>query len=210
MVVSVELISLVIAFFGILLAFISIVLTYITFFAPLFTARYALRDQGRWSEITISKPGHKFLRHEVFSGFSIEIDFSSPVTDNFFEPWMNALYRPDRGASSYYVTMFFNGLPILTELFVSYDGNRNFIPAPKIKKLGSRYYLHFDQMQRLLAQVVGSIHIEGTVEQIFKKILSSRYNPVVTEFDVADSTLTIAELERKITSFKKRAQFFTV
>lgn len=99
--------SLILAFLGILLAFISIALTYITFFAPVLTAKFVLRDRNSWSEVTISKPGRKFLRHKVFSGFSIDIDFSEPVVEDFFEPWMNALYRPDQKASSYYVIMYF-------------------------------------------------------------------------------------------------------
>ena len=205
-IVTLELFGLVVSCLGILLAFISIALTYITFFAPGLTAKFALRNEGRWSEVTVNKPGHQFLRHELFSGFSIEIDFTEPVADDFFEPWMRALYRPDKSASSYYVTMCFNGLPVLSELFVSYDGGRNFIPAPKTKKISNRYYLHFDQIQRLLGRVVGYVHIEDSVDQVIDKILKSRYNPVVTDFDLSDGSLSIDELDRKIAEFRKRAR----
>ncbi|TMV87332.1 hypothetical protein FGG78_18885 [Thioclava sp. BHET1] len=203
---TLELFGLIVSFLGILLAFISIALTYITFFAPGLTAKFALRDEGRWSEVTVNRPGHKFLRHEVFSGFSIEIDFTDPVAEEFFEPWMRALYRPDRSASSYYVTMCFNGLPILTELFVSYDGSRNFIPAPKTRKVSNKHYLHFDQIQRLLGRVVGYVHLEDSVDQVIDKILKSRYNPVFTDFDIIDGSLSIVDLDQKIAEFKKRAK----
>ena len=204
-----DLFSLIISFLGILLAFISIALTYITFFAPGFTAQFALRMQNHWSEVTIPTSGHKFLRHDIFSGFSIEIDFTDPVREDFFEPWMNALYRPDKQVSSYYVTMSFNGLPILTELFVSYDGDRNFIPVPKRKKLSGKYYLHFDPMQRRLARVVGYVHIEDSVETVIEKILTSRYNPMLTEFDAPNSSLSIDALDTKIANFKKRAKLLS-
>lgn len=204
---SVEIFSLLISFLGILLAFISITLTYITFFAPGLTARFALKMRNHWSEVTISKPGHKFLRHDIFSGFSIEIDFTDPIASNFFEPWLKALYRPDKRASSYYVTMSFNGLPILTELFVLYDGSRNFVPAPKIKEFSKKYYLHFDATQKSLARVVGYVHIEGSVEQVIEKVLNSRYNPVPIELDGVNNSLSIAKLDRRIAEFKKRLKF---
>ncbi|KUJ77236.1 hypothetical protein [Ruegeria profundi] len=198
--------SIIVSFLGILLAFISIALTYITFFAPGITAQIALKDRKRWSEVTRPQSGRKLFRHQIFSGFTIEIDIENSVVEDFFEPWMGALYRPDPSATSYYVTMNFNGLPIMNELFVAYDGGRNFIPAPKFATRSNRTYLHFDHIQRLLAQVVGYVHIEDSVEQVIEKILKSKYNPVLSDLDITDESLSIEELDRKIDEFKSRSE----
>lgn len=198
----------ILSFLGILLAFTSILMAYVAFFAPSITAQYIIKDRGKWIEINSHKEGCKFLRHRLMSGFSIEIDFANPVAEDFFEPWLDALYRPDKHASSYYVVVFFNGLPIMSELFISFDGSRNFIPAPKIERVNSRYYLYFNSIQRSLAHIVGRVHIYDSIDQAMEKIIKSRFNPILSSLDEIKEDLSLAELSRKIEKFKHNSSYF--
>jgi hypothetical protein len=89
---------------GILLGFAGVALTFFTFFAPGFIQKLALKNPMRWMIVPPQTPGNKTYRHRTFSGFTIEVGFSDPVSDeDFFEPWMQALYRPNPRAASYYV-----------------------------------------------------------------------------------------------------------
>jgi hypothetical protein len=117
----------------------------------------------------------------LFSGFSIECLLAAPVVDGFKEYWMRGVYRPDPHAASYYVVLNLNGLPILTELFVEYDGSRNFVPVPTTKKDGRLVRFVFREEQRLLAEIVGRAHTEQSVGALLNKISSSTYSATLLD-----------------------------
>jgi hypothetical protein len=82
---------------------------------------------------------------------------------------MSVLYRPDLHAASYYVTVKFNGMPIERELFLSYDGGRNFVPVPnKFPDKGIlRHY--YTKTQISIYNIVGYDYF-GDREQKIEKI----------------------------------------
>lgn len=163
---------------GILLGFSGVALTFLTFFAPGFIQEFALKDPIRWMIVPPQIPGNKTYRHRIFSGFTIEVGFSDPVSDeDFFEPWMQALYRPNPKASSYYVTLFFNGLPMDRLLFLQYDGTRSFIPVPVMKRVENRYYFSFSRRQKQFADIVGYDDHKRPFNEVADSITKSRYNP---------------------------------
>ncbi|WP_288960947.1 hypothetical protein [uncultured Sulfitobacter sp.] len=141
--------STVVALAGIILGFAGVVLTFITFFAPGLIQEQALKNPKRWVRVPSQTPGNSTYRHKIYSGFTIEVGFSDRVSeDDYFEPWMDALHRSDPRAASYYVTLFFNGLPMDRLLFLQYDGPRNFIPAPIMKRVEDKIYYSFSLKQQ--------------------------------------------------------------
>lgn len=197
---------------GLLLSIVSLVisvagilLTYISFFSPTTTLRFAVRYKDQWifhaeNHGVIYIYGHKYL-----SGLTLVIDFDDVCVENFFEEWMDDLFYADRRSSSYHVMCKFNGTTILKELFLSYDGNRNFIPVPKRTKRGERTYLFFDDFQRQLMAIVGKQYLGTDFTEIENSIVNGPHNPILKwrlkEYSASD----IANLGRRIDEFKKKS-----
>lgn len=172
--------STVVALAGIILGFAGVVLTFITFFAPGLIQELALKNPKRWVRVPSQTPGNSTYRHKIYSGFTIDVGFSDRVSeDDYFEPWMDALHRPDPRAASYYVTLFFNGLPMDRLLFLQYDGTRNFIPAPIMKRVEDKIYYSFSLKQQRFANIVGSDYFGRPFSEVADSITTSRYNPTV-------------------------------
>lgn len=197
-------IGIVLGLIGIVLGFIGVALTFVTFFSPSCTFRYALGKSKEWQKVPHNDDNKDLYRHRILSGFTIEVDYSKPVVDNFNEPWMEVLYRPDLNAASYNVFAYLNGIPLLSELFLSYDGGRNFIPCPKLKKQGKNIYLYFDEIQKKIAGVVGRTYRDATLDSIYSDIIGSKYNPLITSYPDISTPAELERLDRKISDFKRR------
>lgn len=162
---------------GIVLGFLGVALTFITFFAPGTVQKLALRRADQWVKIPSFTMGNKAYRHRIFSGFTIEVRLSDPVCEDFYEFWMEALYRPDPRATSYYVTLFFNGLPMKQLLFLEYDGGRNFIPVPTNTRVGDKLYASFSPDHEQMANIVGYDYHGRNFKEVAASIVDSRFNP---------------------------------
>lgn len=190
---------------GIALGFAGVVLTFVTFFAPSLIQGLALKSPKRWMLVPSVNPQNRTYRHKVFSGFTIEVGLSSPVSDDhFFEEWMNALYRPDPMATSYYVTLFFNGLPMDRLLFLEYDGSRNFIPVPIRETIDGKSYVKFSLKQHQFANIVGRDHFDRPFDRVSKLITESRHNPIFLNSPSGDLSEQLNTLDRKIEAFKSK------
>ena len=108
---NMEILNLILAVTALLIGVFGVLLTFVTFFAPEIALHRVLRSPKNWRLAPPIKEGIKLYRHCWLSGFSIEVDLSHPVCDSFYEEWMRALHRPDPRAESYYVTIYFNGMP---------------------------------------------------------------------------------------------------
>ncbi|WP_273523705.1 hypothetical protein [Rhodosalinus sediminis] len=195
--------GIVLSFLGVALGAVSVILTHITFFAPNYWLKFALKNPQKWNRVATPKQDRELYRHALLSGFSIDCLCAEPVVDGFYESWMEGVYRPDPHSASYYVVLNLNGLPILTELFVSFDGSRNFIPAPTHQKDGRLVRYVFREEQRLLAKIVGRAHLESTVEELLNKISSTTYSATLLDEPHSKSG-SIDELEKRIESAKDR------
>lgn len=173
---------------GIILGFAGVALTFITFFAPGLIQYLALKNPKHWVRVPSLVPENSTYRHKIYSGFTLDVGFSDPVNEDYFEPWMDALPRPDPHAASYYVTMFFNGLPMDQILFVQYDGTRNFIPAPILERVENKMYYSFSQKQKQFADIVGYNNFGRSFSDVANTIMTSRYNP--TFLSLPDEGLT--------------------
>jgi len=195
----------IVSVFGIILGFAGILLTFVTFFSPEIVQNLALKKSKHWIPVPAIKYGNKMYRHKVFSGFTIEVEYSEPVSENdFFENWMRALHRPDQSATSYYVTMFFNGLPLDRMLFLQYDGSRNFIPVPQVESIEDRLYVVFTDKQKKFADIVGYDYFGRAFGDVANSIIKSRYNPTYLNSSLDGLPERLDKLQVDIESFKSR------
>lgn|GEM_PF-744241 len=190
---------------GLLLGFAGVALTFITFFAPEVIQWLALKNPKSWVTVPSRGVENKTYRHRIYSGFTMEVDLSEPVSDgDFLEPWMLALHRPDPSATSYYVTLFFNGLPMDRMLFLQYDGSRNFIPVPLMTRVGDKLYASFTTKQRQFADIVGYDYFERSFEEVAAEITKSRHNPHFLSFPDTDLKERLTRLQDGIDTMKSR------
>lgn len=195
----------IVSLLGIILGFTGVFLTFITFFSPEIVKNLALKNSKRWIPVPAIKYENKMYRHKVFSGFTIEVEYSEPVSENdFFEDWMRALHRPDQSATSYYVTMFFNGLPLDRMLFLQYDGSRNFIPVPARDVVGDRLYVVFSEKQKKFADIVGYDYFGRPFSEVVTSIVKSKYNPTYLNLSLDGLPERLEKLQVDIESFKSR------
>jgi len=200
-----DMLNTIVALFGIILGFAGVALTFITFFAPEIIQKLALKKPKSWVCVPPQTPGNTTYRHKLYSGFTIDVNFSEPVSDDdFFEQWMGELYRPDQRATSYYVTLFFNGLPMDRLLFLQYDGTRNFIPVPNPQRIGDKVYYSFSSKQRRFADIVGYDYFNRPFSEVAENIVNSRYNPFVLSTSDGDLSERLEELSNAIDTFKSR------
>lgn len=198
-------INAIISLVGILLGFAGVALTFVTFFSPGLIQELALKNPTRWMLVPSANSENKTYRHKNYSGFTIEVCFSDPVSEgNFFEPWMRALHQPDSTARSYYVTLFFNGLPMDRLLFLQYDGGRNFIPVPLMERVGDKLYATFSLKQNQFADIVGYDYSDRTFSEVAKCITESRFNPTFLTLPDEDLRERLEALQTKIEAVKQR------
>lgn len=197
----------VIALLGILLGFAGVALTFVTFFAPGLIQNLALRNPKHWVRVPSLTPENATYRHKIFSGFMLDVGFSDPVVErDYFEPWMDALHRPDPRAASFYVTLFFNGLPMDQLLFVQYDGTRNFIPAPILKRVDNKIYYSFSQRQKRYADIVGYDYFGRSFSEVADIITASRHNPTFLTLPNERLKERLDALDDAIKAFKSKIQ----
>jgi hypothetical protein len=201
-----DVLNAIVALVGIILGFAGVALTFITFFAPGTIQKLALKNPKSWARVPSQTPGNTTYRHRTYSGFTIDVDFSEPVSDDdYFEPWMDALYRPDQRAASYYVTLFFNGLPMDRLLFLQYDGTRNFIPAPIPRHVEGKIYYSFSPEQRRFADIVGYDYFDRPFSEVADIITTSRYNPFFLSTYDDDLHERLESLNNAIKAFKSKS-----
>ena len=95
-----DVLNAIVALVGIILGFGGVALTFVTFFAPGLIQKLAMKNPKHWVRVPPLTLGNETYRHKIYSGFTMDVGFSDPVSDNsYFEPWMDALHRPDPRAA---------------------------------------------------------------------------------------------------------------
>ena len=118
---------------------------------------------------------------------------------------MEALHRPDPRASSHYVTLYFNGYPMERQLFVRYDGTRNFIPVPRIGKDSLYRRVYFDQTQRELADIVGYDYFDRKFSEVEEEIIYSVHSRDLLKPHIFDSAKRLRSLGDRIEKLRTRS-----
>ena len=161
------------AFISVFSCFVTIIafyFTYITYISPISRFEKLLRDSTHWRKVLGSRLGVDQYRHRKFSQYSIEVDFNETVADSFFEDWMDELPILDmHHNSSHYVRLYSGGSLMDSELFVSCDGGRYFIPAPRKKFVEKTVIYSIDSRQLLIARIVGKLYLSDSLEGFLKE-----------------------------------------
>lgn len=203
-----NMIALLIGAISVFLGLISVTLTFVTFFSPDIIKDIAISNPRKWRRVPSAKSETTVYRHKVFSGFSIEVDMSEPVCDNFHQPWMDVLVRHDLLSKSYRVILYFNGVALEEVLFIEFDGGRNFIPAPMIERAGNSFYIKFSTQQRQVADIVGRDYFSRSFCEVFEEIERSKFNPWFQRLDTDNLRIRMISLEKKLEQFKFKRHFF--
>jgi hypothetical protein len=172
-------IALSLSFLGIALSLISVGLTHATFFAPDFWLKFALRRPEQWDRLSFGIEDKIFYRHRQMSGFMISIG-DEPLVEDYYEFWLDGPYRADRSAQAHEVRINLNGVPFRSEVFIYFDGFRNFIPQPRRVIDGGLVRFRYDETQRMLARIVGSTHLSHSVDELMDEIMYSSTGATLT------------------------------
>ncbi|MCL4353608.1 hypothetical protein M1615_04055 [Patescibacteria group bacterium] len=159
----ITILSLIIGILGFVATLIGTYFTYISFVNPITRLKKYLRNPKDWEKFQGIEMHLSIFRHKKYPNFQIIIDWDKPVIKNYQEEWIE--YYPDRKHNaSYFVRLEANGMLLDKELFVSLDGSRYFVPAPRISVLetknGERDF-YYDAHQIQLANIIGKYYFEG-------------------------------------------------
>ncbi|WP_132461718.1 hypothetical protein [Rhodovulum marinum] len=146
---------------GLLATFVGTYFTYISFINPSARLTRLIRNHGSWSRIEGAGHNIQVFRHERFTQYSIEIDDNEVLAEDFYEDWMEKLYRPNPRSQSTYVRVLWSGSVLRSELFVYIDEFRNFVPVPRVKTVGDKHLFFVDSFQMNLAQIVGRSYVDS-------------------------------------------------
>lgn len=137
--------------------------TYISFINPLKRFNYFLSKSDNWEEFVGLKKNLSIYRHKKYPNFQIVVDWDEAVVENFHEEWMRTYPDPEHDVS-YFVRLESNGTLLDKELFVSLDGDRYFVPVPKIemsKMEENKREFYYDKRQIQLANTIGKFYLQG-------------------------------------------------
>jgi hypothetical protein len=153
-------------FFGLIASILGLYISYETFINPLIRFNRYLSRPLLWEKFIGMKDSIYFFRYKELPNFQISVKWDFTIVDNFFEEWMKNIFIADKtNNSSYLVGLEANGMLLDKELFVSLDGHRYFVPAPRIMLVEDERIFFYEGRQIYLAQIVGSF---GIYEDIFE------------------------------------------
>ena len=145
--------------------------TYISLINAITRFRKYLKNPENWEKFQGIENHLSFYRHKKYPNFQIVIDWDKELVKNFHEEWINNILYPDNtNNASYYVKLDANAMLLDKELFVSLDGHRYFVPAPKVLSVkNDEREFYYDKQQIQLAKIVGIHHFEKDIYEFAKE-----------------------------------------
>ncbi|MEK6795356.1 MAG: hypothetical protein AABZ39_11290 [Spirochaetota bacterium] len=156
---TLDVISLSVGILGLFFGIVGAYMAYISFVNPIKRFMKYIRDFRNWEKFQGIKDHLSIYRHVKYPNFRIVIDWDTEVKKDFHEDWMNdAVFLDKKNNALFYVRLEANAMQLESELFISLDGGRYFVPLPKYfaVKNGKKYY--YDKRQILLAKIVGAFY----------------------------------------------------
>lgn len=83
-------------------------------------------------ELRNSQDGYAWVA-TLKSNASIKLKWGRVCNDDFDEPWVQKLFT--KKASSEYAEILHEGLPALTQIYISVEGGKGMIPMPRVNSL---------------------------------------------------------------------------
>lgn len=159
--------SILLGILGLIATLIGSGLAYISFVNPMIRFKWYLKNNDKWKTIFPRVKGlSEYYQYSKHPEFTIEEVYDRPWERD--EPWMKNILRPDPACHASQIALKVSGNIIHTENFLAMDGGRIFVPIPKViyKKTDNEedniYY--YDDIQVLLAGLIGKYHIYKTLE----------------------------------------------
>lgn len=166
-----EILSLILGILGLVATLVGTYLTWISFVNPMKRFKKYLKKPLNWEQFQGIENHLSIYRHKKYPNFQIVINWDEEVVENFHEEWINDSLYPDKtNNASYYVRLEANSMLLEKELFVSLDGHRCFVPAPKISfgETDEREF-YYDEQQIQLAKIVGKHNFEKDIYEFAKE-----------------------------------------
>lgn len=174
----IETLSIILGILGLSASILSIWFAYITYVTPIKRFKWYLKNKSGWSNISSrSENKVEFLQYAKHPEFTIVETFDRDWETE--EPWIKGIVRPDKYMASYQVELKFNNQTICTGNFLSLDGMRIYVPIPHIMPIdmeqvdfdseGDTREFYYDDIQVLLARVIGKFHGYAGVEDFAAK-----------------------------------------
>jgi uncharacterized protein YacL (UPF0231 family) len=175
-----EVLSWILAMSGLIASVIGIWFSYITYTSPMIRFKWYLKRKDNWKMIFPRVKGisdyHQYSKHPEFT--------LEEVYDRRWErdePWMKKVIRPDPACHASQIALKVNGNIVHTENFISMDGGRITVPIPKLDTKGQdkeeKFVYYYDEIQILLAGLLGKYHIYDSLEDFCKDKIRLDYNP---------------------------------
>jgi hypothetical protein len=155
--------SLFLGILGLIATIVGSALSYVTYVNPFVRFKWYLKRSSKWEKI--NRDDHStFYGYIHQPGYTVSADWDREVVRGYNEEWIRAY--PDReNNTSYYVEMHANGIFLGRELFVSLDGGRIFVPAPRVKRVDDIMMYYYNELQILLAKIISWYNWEVSIEE---------------------------------------------
>jgi hypothetical protein len=155
-----NILSWILAIFGLIASIVGCLLAYITFINPMFRLKRYLSKTENWEKIYKNRIKYNW-HYKKHPEFYIEQSDDEEDRDNFtaVESWMG--YFPDPSKKLYLMKVIFNGLVLITEDFISLDGGRYFVPLPRrelVSRSDSEFKYYYDSIQYKLGKILGDFY----------------------------------------------------
>lgn len=172
--------SIILGILGLVATLVGSGLAYIAFVNPMVRFKWYLKKKDNWRTIFPRVEGlSEYSQYSKHPEFTIEEIYDRRWERD--EPWMKKVIRPDKSCHASQIALKVSGNIIHTENFLSMDGSRIFVPIPKVDTKGkdkeAEFIYYYDEIQILLAGLLGKYHIYDTLEKFCKDRIRLDYNP---------------------------------
>jgi hypothetical protein len=157
-----------IGWLGLILTLATLPLAIITYISPKHRLNRYLNHPSKWKEIDLDLLGFKsiwqFTPHPEFT--IKQLDDTEEWAYDAVEPWMT-YHFPDSSKRTYRLHVRANDVVVYSELFISLDGGRYFVPLPRVAyakdKSGNNYY--YEPIQIKISRIVGSYYRMSSIDE---------------------------------------------
>jgi len=154
--------SLIIGILGLIATLVGAYFTYISFVNPICRFKKYLKNSNTWEKFQGAEFHLSIYRHKKYPNFQIIIDWNKAIVEHYQEEWIRDY--PDREHNtSYFVRLEANAMLLETELFVSLDGGRAFVPVPRRSSQNGELVYWYDIIQIQLANIIGEYSWEKDI-----------------------------------------------
>lgn len=162
-----NIISNILGLFGIVISLLAFYLTYISFVNPRERFSNLLKNKNNWSRFYLFDDDAFYVyQHKKYSNYQIDFNKDQPIAINRKEEWFPDF--PDKENKVFSVKLKFNGILLMEELFISFDGGNYFIPFPRKDYIDGKVKYYYEEIQEKLANIIGQYYKDKDLKDFLK------------------------------------------